>query len=278
MFGRDRHEAHAHERVGTGRVDGEKLRVAVQLVGEAHRDAFGAADPVFLHAADLFGPAFELFDVLEELIGVLRDAEVVARDFALFDDGARAPAAPVDYLLVGEYGLVDGVPVDDLGLAVGDALFKHLEEHPLVPAVVFRAARGDFARPVESKTERLHLLFHVVDVVVRPLRGGDLLRDGGVFGRKTEGVPAHRGHDVVALHAVEAVHDVVQGVVAHMTHVELAARIGEHGADVEFGLRFAVRVECVLDGPIDVLGLPTGLDFGFHRLGGVGVAHNAEIP
>ena len=79
-------------------------------------------------------------DGLEQFRRVPGDGEVVAGDFALLDQGAGAPAAPVDHLFVGEHGLVDRVPVDDLGLPVSDALFQHLEEQPLVPFVVLGLA------------------------------------------------------------------------------------------------------------------------------------------
>ena len=277
MLGGDRDEGDAHQGVGTRGVAGELLLRTLELVREGERDAFGAADPVLLHAADLFGPAVELREVVQKLLRVLRDAEVVARDLALFNNRARTPAAAVDHLLVREHGLVDRVPVDDLGLAVGDALFEHLQEHPLVPAVVVGLAGGDLARPVEGETERLHLRLHVGDVVVGPGGRRDVLRDRGVFRRKPEGVPAHRRHHVVPLHAVVPVHDVVQGVVAHVPHVELAARVREHRADVELGLGLAVGAHGVLDGSVDVLGPPLGLDFALHLLGGIGVAHD-DLP
>ena len=275
MLGGDRNEAHAHERVGAGRVDAQKLRGALEFVREGEVHAFGATDPVLLHAADLLGPALKLVEVVKEFLSILRDAEVVAGDLALFDDGTRAPAAAFNHLLVGKHGLVDGVPVDDLGLAVGDALLEHLEEHPLAPAVVFGLASGDFARPVEGEAERLHLALHVRDVRVRPGGGSNLLGDGGVFSRQAEGVPSHRGHHVVAFHAVEAVHHVVERVVTDVSHVKLAARVREHGADVELGFGLSVVVDRVLDGTVDVLGLPHGLDFGFHCLSRVSLAHNA---
>ena len=276
MLGGDRDEGDAHQGVGTRRVAGEELFFAVDFIGEGKRHAFGTADPVFLHAADLFGPARELFDVVEKFLGVLRDTEVVAGDFTLFHDRARAPAAAFDHLFVGEDGLVDRVPVDDLGLAVGDALFVHLQEEPLVPTVVVGLAGGDFSRPVEGEAERLHLRLHVGDVVVRPFGRSDLLGDGCVFGGQTEGVPPHRGHDVVPLHAVVAVHHVVEGVVANVSHVKLAARIGQHGADIELGLGLTVGVKSVLDGAVDVLGLPLGLDFRLDGLGRIGLAHYAD--
>ena len=117
---------------------------AADLVREGEAHALALADPVLLHQPHALGPAAaaRCLHVLEQLVGVLRDLQVVAGDLALLDQRAGAPAAAVDHLLVGEHGLVDRVPVDDLGAALGDARFEHLQEQPLVPLVVARASRS----------------------------------------------------------------------------------------------------------------------------------------
>ena len=61
--------------------------------GEAH--ALALADPVLLHQAHALGPAFQVVragavvDAGQQLVGVLRDGQVVAGDLALLDDGPR---------------------------------------------------------------------------------------------------------------------------------------------------------------------------------------------
>ena len=60
--------------------------------------------------------------------------------------------------------------------------------------------------------------------------------DGSVFGGQTECVPAHRMQYVLTLHTLVARNHVGDGVVAHMAHMQLAARVGEHGEAVEFFL------------------------------------------
>ena len=93
--------------------------------GKAH--ALALADPVFLHQLDPFRPAGKLgLHMVKQLRGVVRDLQVIPRDLALFHRRAGAPALAVDHLLVGQHGLVDRVPVDDLGFAVGNAFFQHL--------------------------------------------------------------------------------------------------------------------------------------------------------
>jgi len=188
VFGRHGAERHAHDRVGAG---GEDVQLAVldqlavlagDLVREGKAQAFGLADPVFLHQAHALGPAGQVvLNGAQQFVGVIGDAQVVTGDLALFNEGAGTPAAAVDDLFVGQHGLVDRIPVDDLGLAVGDALFEHLQEQPLIPLVVLRIAGAHFARPIDCQTHRLHLLLHVGDVVVGPLGGRHLGLDGGVF-------------------------------------------------------------------------------------------------
>ncbi len=235
------------------------------FVGKPEVDADAFADPVLLHRFDLRRPV-ELLQVGEQFVRVLRDAEVVTGDLAFLDDRVRTPAAAVDDLFVGKNGLVDRIPVDDLRLAVGDALVEHPQEHPLVPPVVPGLAGRQFARPVEGEPERLHLRLHLGDVAVGPLRGRNVVVDRGVLCRQTERVPAHRRHDVVPAHPQDAIHHVIQCVVAHVAHVQLAAGIRQHRADIKLGLRPAARVLRVLDRAIRLRARPVGLCGSLHGL------------
>jgi hypothetical protein len=45
------------------------------------------------------------------------------------------------YLFVGEHGLVDGVPVDERVLLIGQSVLVQLQEQPLRPSVVIGLAR-----------------------------------------------------------------------------------------------------------------------------------------
>ncbi len=167
-------------------------------------------------------------EIVEQLVGVVGDPQVVHRDLALLDRRARAPAAAVDHLLVREHRLVDGVPVDDARLLVGDALFEHLQEQPLVPPVVRGIAGRDLARPVDRAAHRLHLPFHVGDVVVGPGRRRNAGLHRGVLRGQAERVPAHRHQHVVPLHPQVPVHHVADHVVAHVPHVQHARGVGQH--------------------------------------------------
>src|SRR3546814_3539631 len=75
-----------------------------------------------------------------------------------------APAAAVDHLLVGEHGVLDGVPVHPAFLAVGQARLQEVEEHLLLVAIVARVAGCDLAPPVVAEPHASELLAHGVDV------------------------------------------------------------------------------------------------------------------
>ena len=279
MLGGHGAESHAHDGVGTC---GEHVHLAVadqgaRSVSDRHAGRQSArlrdlADPVFLHQAHLVGPAVERglgvaqLHVLQQLLGIRRDVEVIARDLALLHRGAGAPALAVDHLLVGQHGLVHRIPVHDLGLAVGDALFQHLQEQPLVPLVVAGIAGGDFAAPVDGQAHGLHLLLHVGDVLDRPLRGRHTVFQRRIFRRQAKRIPTHGHEHVVAVHAQVAREHVVDGVVAHMAHVQLAAGVRQHRAGVELLLALVFHhavgvggVPVVVRGALDVLVGVSGL-------------------
>ena len=139
-----------------------------------------------------------------------------------------APALAVDDLLIREDRAAGVAPVDRCLLLVGEtALVEELEE-PLRPLVVRGIARLDLAVPVVGEAELLLLLLHVLDVAVRPVRRFDAVLDGRILGRHAKGVEAHRVQDVEAFHRLVARHDITDGIVAHVAHVQVARRIREH--------------------------------------------------
>ena len=274
VLGRDGAEGHAHYGVGTR---GEDVHPAVlqrltiftlDVVREGEAHALALADPVLLHQLHTLGPARQVvLHVLQQLGRVLRDLQVVAGDLALFHQGARAPAAAVDHLLVGQHGLVHRVPVHHLGAALGDAGLQHLQEQPLVPLVVLGRAGRDLAAPVDGQAHGQHLSLHVGDVVVGPLRGGYLVLHRRVFRGQAEGVPAHGHEHVEALHPQMTGQHVVDGVVAHVPHVQLAAGVGQHGAGVE------LLLARVFGHAVDITRVPIGMGRGFHLGGDVLFIH-----
>ena len=243
VFGGNCQIGRAIEGIGAG---GEDLHAvlrwresgaAVFAQGEAHGHAARFAYPVALHGFDALRPAVEGIQIAQQFFGVVGDAEVVHRDVALFHQRAAAPAASVDDLFVGKHGLIHRVPVHRAVFAVNQPFFKEAGEQPLFPAVVIGLAGSEFARPVNGKTERFQLVFHVVDVAVGPGGGRDLVVHRRVFRRHAEGVPAHRLQHVFAAHPMVAGDDITDGVVAHVPHVQAAGRIGEHRQAIEFFAR-----------------------------------------
>ena len=145
MIRRDRHELGAEQRVVPRR---ENLQLGLagrrrgRIEREADQQAFGAADPVALHQPHLVGPAVQRIERVQQFLRVLRDLEDPLVHLALLDDGAGAPAAAVDHLLVGEHGHVDRIPVDLALLALGEPGAQEVQEHLLLMLVVGRDRRS----------------------------------------------------------------------------------------------------------------------------------------
>ncbi len=183
--------------------------------------ALGSSDPVALHDDDLLRPVLQRLEAVQELVGVLRDAEEPLLQIAGDDHRSAPPAAAVNHLLVGQHRVVDRTPVDGRTLAVGETALEHLEEDPLVELVVIRQAGRDLALPGVADAEPLQLPFHVGDVVERRLLGMGAGLDRGVLGRQTEGVPTERMQHVEAAHPLGPRHDVADDVVADVTDVRV---------------------------------------------------------
>ena len=248
MVGRDRHELRAEQGVGPCRVDVEFARPGFALErakrrridDEAKRQSLRAPDPVLLHQADFFRPALEMIEARQEIVGIVGDLEEPLGELALLDRRARAPAAPVDHLLVGEHRLIDRVPIDLRFLARDQAGLEEVEEQLLLVLVIARIAGRDLARPVERQAHRLQLRAHGGDIGVGPFRRTGVVLHGGVLGRQPERVPAHRMENVEPARAPIARHHIAHGVVAHMAHVDAPRRIGEHLEHVIFRARIVV--------------------------------------
>ena len=242
VLGSQDKEGDAKERIGTRGEDGDLALVALDglaiLVAQGKVDlgALGAADPVGLHLLDALGPAGELLQVVEQLLGVLGDLEVPLLKVALLGLGAAAPALALGDLLVGQNGLAGGAPVDRVLLAVDQALFPQLLKDPLTPAVVVGAAGLDHAIQIVGEAHALHRGERLVHILIRP--GGSLrvVLDGGVLGRQAKGVKADGVQHVVAAHAGLTGHGIADGIVASVAHVQVARRIREHLEHILLGL------------------------------------------
>ena len=188
----------------------------------------------------------------------------------LFDFRARAPAAAVDYLLVGQHRILYRIPVDPGFAAIGEARLEEVEKHLLFVFVVFRLAGRQLAAPVERQAHGFKLVAHDGDVFARPFRRMDLVLEGGVLRRQAEGIPAHGVQDIETLRALIARDDVAHGVVPDMAHMDPAGRVGEHFQYIIF------RPRGVLGDFEDALVGPDPLPFGFGFLRVI-AGHGAAI-
>ena len=242
VLGSQDKEGHAKERIGTRGEDGDLTLVALDGLaipvaqGKVDFGALGATDPVSLHLLDALGPAGELLQIVEQLLGILGDLEVPLLQVALLGLGAAAPALTLGDLLVGQNGLAVRTPVDRVLLAVDQALFPHLLKDPLTPAVVVGAAGLDHAIQIVGEAHALHRGERLVHVLIRP--GGSLrvVLDGGVLGGQAKGIEADGVQHVIAAHAGLTGHGIADSVVARVAHVQVARRIREHLEHVLLGL------------------------------------------
>jgi hypothetical protein len=244
------------------RLSGDRL---IQGKGQFHTAAL--ADPVALHGAHLLRPAIQLFQILQQFVGIGGDLQEPLGNLPPLHRSAGAPPPPIDDLLVGQHGLVHRIPVHRRHFPVHQPLFMQAGEEPLLPAVIVGIAGGKFPPPVEAEAQGFELLAHVIDVAAGPGGGGRLVGDGGIFRRQPEGVPAHGVQDVLTQHALVTGDDVGDGVVANVPHVQPATGVGEHGQAVVL-----VATEIVAGGKAAPR-LPVRLGVAFEGLGVVVAFH-----
>jgi len=209
-------------------------------------DAIALTDPVLLHRDHAFRPILQSSQVIQKAVAVGGDLEIPLFQLFLDDRRMAAPAAAVDDLLIGQGRLATGAPVDAGGLLVRQAAFQHLQKNPLVPAVIFRQAGRDFPLPVIGKSHAQEFLFHPIDAFERPCLWVRLVFDGGVLGRLAEGVESHGMQDAETLQDLVTGHNVADGIIAHMPHVDTPRRIRKHLQDV------ILRLGLIRDGPVEL--------------------------
>jgi hypothetical protein len=242
MVRRQGDEARAKQRVGARgeHLDGVKPRGRGAREPELQLRASALADPVGLHRAHFVWPAVQRLERIEQIVGIVGDAEHPLLELTRLYRRARTPPLAVDHLLVGEHGLVHGIPIDLLFLAVGQTRLPEAEEHRLLMLKIVGQARGDFSIPVDRQAQRLHLLAHLIDVAQGPFVRMRAVVDGGVFGRQSEGVPPHRVEHIIPIGDAIAGDDVPHRVVSQMADMDVPGRVGEHLQDI--GLRAIARL------------------------------------
>ena len=240
MLGRELHRGRAEDRVYARGKDRDRRSrgtepsmVLCVIEFEIDQRAFAAPDPIPLHGADFFRPAFKLVEPAQQFVGILRRTYEPLLQFTLLNQCVfMPPAAAVHDLLVGQHGRALRTPVHLALLAVRQSLLEELEKEPLIPAVVLRKTGRNLARPVVGEAEPLHLRLHVGDVAQRPLARWRVVLDRGIFRRQSERIPSHGMKHVVAIHPHVARQRIANRIVAHVPHVQRARGIGQHFENV----------------------------------------------
>src|SRR4029453_9518321 len=151
-------------------------------------------DPVALPRLDRLGPVDRL-EIVQERLGVVRDAEEPLLHEARLDLRAAPLAAPLLHLLVPEPRLVVRAPLDRGSLPVREAALEEAQELPLLPAVVVGLVRRGQATPACPPADTPVGARDRLDVALGAHSRVHALADGGVLGRKPERVEALRMHD-----------------------------------------------------------------------------------
>ena len=247
VLGGEDHEGRPEQRVGPRREDAQDVAarlVVVRRDREVDLGAFGPADPVGLHVPDRVGPVQA--GEVEQLVRVLRRAQVPLVQVALLDQRAAPPAVPVDaFDLLARERPVVRAPVDRRLHAIGQALLQEAQEQPLVPAIELRVGRDDLGIPREGRAHRPELPAHLLDVRHRPGERVAAVLDGGVLGGQAEGIEADRKEHVVAVHPAIARQGVRRGDDVPVADVQVARRIRVHREQVVLGLRLVAKVRVV---------------------------------
>ena len=143
--------------------------------------------------------------------------------------GVAALASSVgQHLFVGERGVAGWAPVGGRECAVRQPRFVHSQEEPLIPLVVFGIAGNDFPIPIVDSAQASELAAHILHILDSPLIRMDAVANGGVFGRQSECVEAHRVQHIVALHSAQARVGVGRAHSVPVSDMEVAGGIRIH--------------------------------------------------
>ena len=99
----------------------------------------------------------------------------------------------------------------------------NFEEDPLSPAIIVWIGGINFAVPVVGEAEGLDLAAKIIDVLLGGVAWVGAGLDGILFGRQSEGVPAHGVEDIMAEHSAISAEDVRSGIAFRVAHMETCA-------------------------------------------------------
>ena len=236
MLGREHEIRRAEDRVRTRREDHHRRGIAL---GDREGDlrAFRAAEPVALGALRGLRPVDPL-EVVQQTLGVVRDAEEPLLEQSLLDARAAPLAQPILHLLVGEHGLVVRAPVDRRLPLVGEPLLEQLQEDPLRPLVVRRVGGRQLMLPVDHETHAPQLAAEVLDVLRNEPHRVPAHLQGVVLRVDPEGVEANRLEHAVPLQPLKSSMDVGAREREDVPDVQpLGRRVRKHHQLIERGSR-----------------------------------------
>ena len=237
MLRRNRHERHAKQRV---RPRGINLHCVDPGLGryqsELQPRPFAAPDPVRLHQPHPLGPVLHPVQRAQQLRRIRGNPIEPLRQALLLHRSTRAPAPPVDHLLVGQHGAVHRIPIHQALAAIHQPRLEKIQEQLLLVAVIAGIAGRELAAPIDRQPHALQLRAHRRNILPRPLARMHPTIARRILRRQAKSVPPHRvQHRKTACPLVPR-HHIAQRVVAHMAHVDLPAGIRKHLKHIVFRL------------------------------------------
>ena len=252
------HVGDAHQRIGPGCEDVQRLLGVFQPESDFCAARF--TDPVALHADDFFRPARQLIQIVQQLFGIVGDADKPLLQVFANHRRIAAPADAVHHLFIGQHRMARVAPVHFGLFLIGQTFLHQAGKQPLLPAIIIGVTGGNLAMPVVRESQSLELSAHLFDIGVGPLSRRPMVFDGCIFSRQAEGVPTNRMQYIKALHAFITRYRIAQTVIAHMAHMQVAGGVGEHDQTV------VGRSSIIVAGGVDIRLLPLLLPFGFDLL------------
>ncbi len=234
MLRRKGQKGYSENRIETG---GKGFYGSAVLQGEGETHAFGAAYPVLLHNPNPLGPSRKVFQIIQQLLGIIGGfEEPLFQGFFLHRRTAAPAVASVDNLLVGEHRGAVGAPVYRRMFSISQPLFEELQEDPLGPAIIVGIAGLHPATPIITASHTLELSRHMFDVLPGPLVRMHSVFNSGIFRREAESIETHGMKHVISLHPEISGQHVSYGIIPQVPHMEGTAGIGKHLEAIELFL------------------------------------------
>ncbi len=118
---------------------------------------------------------------------------------------------------------------------ISQTLLPHLEKNPLRPPIILRIRRIDFPFPVMSETDLRQLLLECHDILLHRNARVQLILQGILLRRQTEGIPPHRMQYAIPFELLEARDDIRRDIPARMPDMQPGPRrIREHIQNIVF--------------------------------------------